>query len=138
MTLKLRATPGVEQYAETAIESACDLADTAGPDAWSKTVADDALDAIDILAGVLSALGPDVAKALAPVRAATTDTRRLLGLADEESVVPAGGPGPGPARRARRRGLGPGFKGIRTDGDHQAPGHEGPIPSWTRKPPPAN
>jgi hypothetical protein len=77
MNLPLRAAPGVEQYAETAIESACDLAANAGPDAWSKTAADDALDAIDTLAEALSALGPDIAEALAPVRAATTDTRRL-------------------------------------------------------------
>ncbi|MGW2052000.1 hypothetical protein ACWCPF_43830 [Streptomyces sp. NPDC001858] len=65
--------PGIEQHAEAAAENACHLADTTAPESWSATAADDALDAIDTLAGALSALGPDVAAALAPVMAATAD-----------------------------------------------------------------
>lgn len=110
--------PGVEQYAETAAESACHLADFTGPESWSPAAADDALDAIDTLAGALSALGPDVAAALATVAAATANARRQLGLGDDEGAaarveVPARRRS---AQRSRRRGLGPGFKGIRMDG----------------------
>ncbi|MEU3619807.1 hypothetical protein ABZ725_47110 [Streptomyces sp. NPDC006872] len=110
--------PGIEQYAETAAENACHLADATAPESWSSAAADDALDAIDTLAGALSALGPDVAAALAPVMAATADARRQLGLADDEetaATVEASGRGRS-AQRSRRRGLGPGFKGIRTGG----------------------
>ncbi|MFI5476644.1 hypothetical protein ACIA6D_41520 [Streptomyces cacaoi] len=110
--------PGVEHYAETAAESACHLADTAGPESWSTAAADDALDAIDTLAAALSALGPDVAAALAPVTAATANARRQLGLGDDEgtaATVEVSGRRRS-AQRSRRRGLGPGFKGIRMDG----------------------
>ncbi|MEV5898366.1 hypothetical protein [Streptomyces sp. NPDC052127] len=106
--------PGVEHYAETAAESACHLADSTGPESWSSAAAGDAPDAIDTLAGALSALGPD----LAAVTAATTRARRQLGLGDDEGVA-AAVEVPGrrhSAQRSRRRGLGPGFKGIRMDG----------------------
>ncbi|WP_055524774.1 hypothetical protein [Streptomyces graminilatus] len=108
------ARPRVEQYAEEIADNACDLADTARPEAWSTEAKDDVLEAIDTLAGALCALGPDTAKARAPVRAATAGARRQLGLADGEEA----GPGPGargrrPVRRARR-GLCPGFKGVRS------------------------
>ncbi|MEV1069964.1 hypothetical protein [Streptomyces sp. NPDC050263] len=108
--------PGVEHYAETAAESACHLADIAGPESWSPAAADDALDAIDTLAGALSALGPDIAATLAPVTAATTRARRQLGLGDDEgAAATVEVPARHSAQRSRRRGLGPGFKGIRTD-----------------------
>lgn len=118
MKLSPNAMPGVEQHAETAAESACHLADTTGPECWSPAAADDALDAIDTLAGALSALGPDLAAALAPVTAATAHARRQLGLGDDEGTaatveVPVLRRS---AQRSRRRGLGPGFKGIRMDG----------------------
>ncbi|MFJ9026527.1 hypothetical protein ACIRPU_42280 [Streptomyces sp. NPDC102259] len=118
MKLSPNAMPGVEHYAETAAESACHLADSTGPESWSPAAADDALDAIDTLAGALSALGPDSAAALAPVTAATANARRQLGLGDDQSAS-ATAEVPDPrrsAQRSRRRGLGPGFKGIRTEG----------------------
>ncbi|MFD9138719.1 hypothetical protein ACFVZA_41285 [Streptomyces bottropensis] len=55
------ARPRVEQYAEVIADTACDLADTARPEDWSAASQDDLLEAIDTLAGVLSALGPDIA-----------------------------------------------------------------------------
>ena len=111
-----RATPRVEQYAEQAVESACHLADMAGPEGWSAAAADDALEAIETLAGALSTLGPEVAKALATVTAATADVRQRLGLADDkESAAAVPVSVPRNARRPQRRGLGPGFKGIRPD-----------------------
>ncbi|MEU9435044.1 hypothetical protein [Streptomyces sp. NPDC048252] len=118
MKLSPKAMPRVEHYAETAAESACHLADTAAPESWSPAAADDALDAIDTLAGALSALGPDLAAALAPVAAATANARRQLGLGDDKGTA-ATVEVPGlrrSAQRSRRRGLGPGFKGIRMDG----------------------
>ncbi|MFI6530711.1 hypothetical protein [Streptomyces uncialis] len=127
MGLNARAAPGVEQRAELAVERACHLADAVTPTAWSAAAAEDALDAIDVLATALSGIGPETAGALAAVAAATAEARRRLGLpADAESAapgeaaVPAAGtgqpaaPGKLPRPRARRRGLGPGYQGIST------------------------
>ncbi|MGW0926630.1 hypothetical protein ACWD3J_47710 [Streptomyces sp. NPDC002755] len=109
--------PGVEHYADTAAKSACYLADLTGPESWSPAAADDALDAIDTLAGALSALGPDVVAALVPVTADTADVRRHLRLAgDESTAATAEAPGRRSTLRVRRHRLGFGFKGIRTNG----------------------
>ncbi|MGW0875306.1 hypothetical protein ACWD3Z_33185 [Streptomyces sp. NPDC002740] len=108
----------MEHYAETAAESACHLADSTGLESWSPAATDDALDAIDTLDRALSALGPGVAAALALVAAATANARQLLGLGDGEgaaATVEVSGLRHS-AQRSRRRGLGPGFKGIRMDG----------------------
>ncbi|MGA5509461.1 hypothetical protein [Streptomyces umbrinus] len=109
-----QAAPGVEKAAEQAVESACHLADTAGPTDWSAAAAEDA---VDTLAGALAELGPEAAWALAAVAAATADVRRALGLAVSGAQAPAAGVSlPGNGRQApKRRGLGPGFQGIRTD-----------------------
>ncbi|MEW1724725.1 hypothetical protein [Streptomyces sp. NPDC093109] len=118
----------MEAAAELAVESACHLADAVTSTAWSEAVAEDALDTIEILTTALSQIGPETAKALAAVAAATTAACRQLGL-------PVG-PGPGldgmkpalpvprtgqqpaagvsPRQRPRRR-LGPGFQGIRME-----------------------
>lgn len=111
-----QAQPGVEQHAEQAVESACHLADTTGPGAWSAAAAEDALDAIDTLTEALGTIGPEVSEALAAVAAATTQARRRLGIAvdaEPETAAPAV-PAPRTASRPRRRGLGPGFQGVRT------------------------
>ncbi|MCX5192275.1 hypothetical protein ACFV8Z_12085 [Streptomyces sp. NPDC059837] len=56
----------------------------------------------------------DFPTALATVTAATADVRQRLGLADDkESAVAVPVSVPRNARRPHRRGLGPGFKGIR-------------------------
>ena len=119
MELSSRAAPGVEKYAEHAVENACHLADAAcGAGGWSAAAADDALEAIDTLAAALSALGPEVAGVLAPVTAAAAGARRVLGLpgaVEEETAGTAGTvPAARTAPRPRRRGLGPGFQGIRS------------------------
>ncbi|MFH8642310.1 hypothetical protein [Streptomyces goshikiensis] len=116
MELLGRAAPGVELRAEQAVESACHLADAAGPGVWSTGAAEDVLDAIDTLAEALGSAGEDVAQALAAVAAATTTARRHLGLtpaAGDEAAIPGTVPGTRSPRRMKRRGLGPGFQGIR-------------------------
>ncbi|MFG2351876.1 hypothetical protein [Streptomyces phaeochromogenes] len=105
--------------AEQAVESACHLADLAGATGLSTAVAEDVLDAIDILTEALGKAGPELAHALAAVAAATTSARRLLGT-DASDQVPGGDAAAvsarAPAPRPRqRRSLGPGFQGIRTD-----------------------
>ncbi|MFI2215191.1 hypothetical protein [Streptomyces sp. NPDC020141] len=128
MGLNARAAPGVEARAELAVESACHLADAVTPTAWSRSAAEDALDAIDVLAAALSRIGPETGEALAAVAAATADARRRLGLpadpepepeVEEPAVLgprtePQTGSGAPSRTRTgpRRRGLGPGFRGI--------------------------
>ncbi|MEO3978110.1 hypothetical protein [Streptomyces sp. CAU 1734] len=128
MGLNARAAPGVEQGAEPAVVSACHLADAVSPAAWSTGAAEDALDAIDVLATVLSGFSPEIAEALAAVAVATTAARRHLELPTETDPASdvAGGSavpvprtgqqtGPGAPRfRPIRRGLGPGYRGIDT------------------------
>jgi hypothetical protein len=117
MELAEQAAPGVEQNAERVAETACHLADAAGPGGWNTTGAEDVLDAIDTLAEALGSAGPELAQALAAVAAATDGARRLLGIAADEqepdspTVAAAMPPG---RRRPKRRALGPGFRGIRT------------------------
>ncbi|MFI2041234.1 hypothetical protein ACIOK4_42855 [Streptomyces bottropensis] len=103
----------MEQYAEEIADTPCNPAHTSRPDAWSTEAKDDALEAIDTLAQALSTLGPEMAKALAPVRAATAGARRYLGLPDSAATGPVPGvPGPRTVRRPQRRGLGPRLQGI--------------------------
>jgi len=112
-----QAQPGVEQRAEQAVENACHLADATGPGAWSTAAAEDALDAIDTLTEALGTIGPEISEALAAVAAATTQARRRLGIAvdaEPETAAPVVSIAPGTASRTRRRGLGPGFQGVRT------------------------
>lgn len=111
----------MEKAAERTVESACHLADLAGPAGWSTVAAEDVLDAIDTLTETLGGADEELAQALAAVTAATTEARRRLGIAVNDSPLGRDGaasvPGArGPERRPpRRRGLGPGFRGIRTD-----------------------
>ncbi|EDY43219.1 hypothetical protein [Streptomyces sp. SPB074] len=119
MELLGRAAPGVERYAERAAEAACELADLAGPDGWNAAAAEDVLDAIDALTEAMGAAGPDLAQALAACSTATARARRILGIGPAASVgegpVTASAAVPAPHRAPRRRGLGPGYQGIRTD-----------------------
>ncbi|MDQ1022352.1 hypothetical protein [Streptomyces afghaniensis] len=59
MKLSVQAGPGVEKAAEQAVESACHLADLAGPNGWSTAAAEDVLDAIDTLTEALGDAGVD-------------------------------------------------------------------------------
>ncbi|MFF9887655.1 MULTISPECIES: hypothetical protein [Streptomyces] len=117
MELAEQAAPGVEQHAEQVTETACHLADAAGPSGWNTAAAEDVLDAIDTLTEALGIAGPELAQALAAVTAATDGARRLLGIAvdEQEPDSPAVAAAVPPGRRQpKRRGLGPGFQGIRT------------------------
>ncbi|MFF3720536.1 hypothetical protein [Streptomyces prasinus] len=103
------AGPGVEQRAAEVADAVCELVDTVTSGTWSTGAVEDAADAIDMLAEALAAIDPEAARALAAVPAATAALRRRLAPATAE--VPAPGSG-----RVRRRGLGPGWKGVRTTG----------------------
>ncbi|WP_329624734.1 hypothetical protein OG357_33875 [Streptomyces sp. NBC_01255] len=121
MELVEQAGPGIEEQADQIAETACELADATAGCGWSVAAADDALVAIDTLAAALAQIDPEVREVLAAVTAATATARRRLGLrvdpeADCEvstSATVPGVPGPRTGGRPRRRGLGPGFQGIR-------------------------
>jgi hypothetical protein len=121
MELSAQAGPGVEKAAEQTVESACHLADLAGPTGWSTVAAEDVLDAIDTLTETLGGADEELAQALAAVTAATAQARRRLGITVDDQPPGRGSAASvpvarGPERRPpRRRGLGPGFRGIRTD-----------------------
>lgn len=103
------AGPGVERHAAAAADAACELADAATGSTWSADAVEDAVDAIDTLTEALAAIGPESADALAAIPAATAALRRLLAPQRESDAV-----APAPRRgRPRRRGLGPGWQGIR-------------------------
>ncbi|MFH8620166.1 hypothetical protein ACH4E8_34500 [Streptomyces sp. NPDC017979] len=81
------------------------------------SAAEDVLDTIDTLTDALGSAGPELARALAAVAAATDVARRLLGIDvdGQEPEQPSAAPPLSALRRPpRRRGLGPGFQGIRT------------------------
>ncbi|MEV3926437.1 MULTISPECIES: hypothetical protein [Actinomycetes] len=110
------AAPGVEQRAEQAAEAACYLADAIGPSGWSMAAVEDALDAIDTLTEALGGAGPELAQSLTAMAAATADARRRLGLAADErgpEQSPEAAAASAVRRLPKRRGLGPGYQGIR-------------------------
>lgn len=113
MTWVENAGPGVEQRAEAVADAVCELVDAVTPGTWSAGAVEDAVDAIEMLAEALAAIDPKAARALAPIPAATAELRRRLDPAATEDVpeVPAQG-----SVRARRRGLGPGWRGVRITG----------------------
>jgi hypothetical protein len=115
MKLLLKAAPGVETHADRVVVSACHLADTVTSATWSAGALEDALDALDTLVGSVSEIGPELAQALAVVAAATTDACLILGLTElpAPATVPAQ-PVRAGDRRTRRRGLGPGYRGLAT------------------------
>ncbi|MFJ5175708.1 hypothetical protein ACIP68_17985 [Streptomyces griseoviridis] len=107
------AGPGVEVRAAAVADAACELADTATPTAWSTSAVEDALDAIDVLAAALAAIGPETERILAQVQAASAALRRHLAPAPTSGDSGMGA-AEAPGRSGRRRGLGPGWKGLRT------------------------
>lgn len=102
--------PGVEQRAAALADAACELVDTVTPRTWSASAVEDVADAIDVLVEALAAIDPEAARVLAAVPAATAALRRRLAPAAAEDVVEVSVPRSG---RPRRRGLGPGWKGLR-------------------------
>jgi hypothetical protein len=108
-----KAGPGVEERAAAVADAVCELVDAVTPGSWSAGAVEDAADAIDMLAEVLAAIDPEVARALGAVPAATAALRRRLTQAATGDVAEVPAPGSG---RPRRRGLGPGWKGVRATG----------------------
>jgi hypothetical protein len=107
------AGPGVEERAAAVADAVCELVDAVTPATWSTGAVEDAADAIDMLAEALAEIDPEAARVLAAVPAATAALRRRLApaVAEDAAEVPAPRSG-----RARRRGLGPGWKGVRATG----------------------
>lgn len=68
---------GLEVLAEQAVVAACALADAASPGRWSPGVVEDAVTALEVLAGALARLDPECAEILAvvPVAAAAVAER---------------------------------------------------------------
>ncbi|MFI1890452.1 hypothetical protein [Streptomyces jumonjinensis] len=109
-----KAGPRVEQTAAAVADAACELVDTAASATWSTGAIEDATDAIDLLVGALAAIDPEAARILAAVPVATAELRKHLSppTTDEDvATVPAPRSG-----RPRRRGLGPGWTGVRPTG----------------------
>ncbi|MFF0487274.1 hypothetical protein [Streptomyces sp. NPDC004435] len=117
------AAPGVAERAEALADAACELHDAAGtPDAWSAAAVEDAVEAMETTAFALAAAHPDAAAAMLAVRQQLAQLRERLGLPpgedapagpdveehQEQPVVP-----PTPIRPRQRRGLGPGYQGLR-------------------------
>ncbi|MBB1261592.1 hypothetical protein [Streptomyces alkaliterrae] len=116
MELVERALPAVEEHADQAAESACLLADVVSAGGWSVVAVEDALTAIETLAEALGGIVPELRDVLAAATAAASTARRRLGLpvdTEPEPAVEGVIPAPRTGRRPRRRGLGPGFKGVR-------------------------
>ncbi|OYP10063.1 hypothetical protein CFC35_41850 [Streptomyces sp. FBKL.4005] len=113
MELSQEPRPRVEEQAAAVADAVCELVDTVSSATWSAGAVEDAADAIDMLAEALAAIDPEAARALAAVPAATAALRRRLALATGEDVAEVPAPRSG---RPRRRGLGPGWKGVRATG----------------------
>ena len=122
----------VPVLADAAADAVCALAD-AVDHGWPADGGgtDDALDALDVLLGALGHLDADAARLLAPAVLAATRLRRHLDGDpfddDQDDGQEVGGavraapapvpvpavPAPRTAARPRRRGLGPGYQGLR-------------------------
>jgi hypothetical protein len=113
MELPARAAPGVEALAEAVAETACALADAAGPAGWNLAAAEDAVDAIDTIAAALADIDPEAARLLAAIPAATKALLRHLGQDQDGAAEPDPAVAVPRAARPRRRGLGHGWQGVR-------------------------
>ncbi|GAA2572889.1 MULTISPECIES: hypothetical protein [Streptomyces] len=105
--------PRVEEQAAAVTDAVCELVDMVTPTTWSTSAVEDAVDAIDLLTEALAAIDPEAARVLAAVPAATAALRRRLAPATAEGVAEVPAPR---SERPRRRGLGPGWKGVRATG----------------------
>ncbi|MFE2749592.1 hypothetical protein ACFXKX_35630 [Streptomyces scopuliridis] len=116
------AGPGVAERAEALADAACELHDAVStPASWSADAVEDAVEAMETTALALAA-HPDATAAMLAIGQRLAQLRERLGLppgeytaADldenehqEQPVAPT------PLRRRReRRGLGPGYQGLR-------------------------
>jgi len=128
MTLPSDAAPGVVELSEALAEAACALGDAAG--AWNATAAENAIEAMEIVAAALAATHPSAVDGVSLIGRDLGRLRQALGLPardDDVSSIPAAPQAanqvtaPIPLRPRRRRGLGHGFQGIRIpQGDNTA------------------
>jgi hypothetical protein len=117
------AAPGVAERAEALADAACELHDAAStPASWSAAAVEDAVESMETTALALAAAHPDAAAAMLTIGQQLAQLRERLGLPpgehaaagpddehQEQPVVP-----PTPLRRRHeRRGLGPGYQGVR-------------------------
>ncbi|WP_018569656.1 hypothetical protein [Streptomyces sp. PsTaAH-124] len=122
--LPATAAPGVAERAEVLADAACELYDAASsPGSWSAAAVEDAVEAMETTALALAAAHPDAATAMRAIGQQLAQLRERLGLPPGEH--PPAGPDedehqeqpvepPTPIRRPRqRRGLGPGYQGLR-------------------------
>lgn len=114
------ASPGVAERAEALADAACELHDAAGTSAsWSADAVEDAVESMETTALALAVAHPDAAAAMLAIGQQLAQLRERLGLppgehtgvgptADEDQAV-----APPTPIRSRRRGLGPGYQGVR-------------------------
>ncbi|WP_330269943.1 hypothetical protein [Streptomyces griseorubiginosus] len=127
--LPTTAAPGLAENAEALADTACALHDIAAtPGSWSAAAAEDAVEAIEITALALGSAHPAAAAAVLPLLRDLTRLRRTLALPPSDRPEPAlQGEGqtvapPVPITRGRsRRGLGPGYKGLRIPAGRTVP-----------------
>ncbi|MFE3866113.1 hypothetical protein ACFXPT_37725 [Streptomyces goshikiensis] len=129
--LSTTAAPGVTERAEALADAACELHDAAGPGSWSADAVEDAVEAIETTALALADAHPDAAAAMLAIRHQLAQLRAHLDLPPGEPPAAAGPEEehqeqvvePTPLRRARpRRGLGPGYQGVRIPPSRTASG----------------
>lgn len=124
MNLLPIAAPGVAERAEALADAACDLHDAASaPGSWSAAAVEDAVESMETTALALAAAHPDAIAAMLAVGQQLAQLRERLGLPTGEHAVAGSGEdehqdqaaaAPSPVRRPRaRRGLGPGYQGLR-------------------------
>lgn len=114
------AAPGVAERAEALADAACELHDTVStPASWSADAVEDAVESMETTALALAVAHPEAAAAMFAIGQQLAQLRERLGLppgehpgagptADEDQAVD-----PPTPIRSRRRGLGPGYRGVR-------------------------
>ncbi|MER7069276.1 hypothetical protein ABT357_27025 [Streptomyces albidoflavus] len=110
------AAPGVADRAEALADAACELHDAASsPGSWTAAAAEEAVEAMETTALALHGAHPAAAAAMDTVAQVLARLRRDLDLtaADEDDAQDQIVTPPTPIRRRTRRGLGPGYRGLR-------------------------
>ncbi|ELP69951.1 hypothetical protein PV735_46850 [Streptomyces turgidiscabies] len=126
------AAPGVAERAEVLADAACELHDAVSTSAsWSVSAVEDAIEAMETTALALALAHPDATAAAFILGQTLAQLRERLGLppgehttavdlADEDQEQPVK---PTPINRPRnRRGLGPGYQGLRISPGRTASG----------------
>lgn len=123
------AAPGVAERAEALAESACELHDAVNsdPGRWNAEAVEDAIESMETTAAALQAVRPEAASCMFVITHNLGRLRQALGLPprddvsaeedQEQAVTPVT-----PISRPRRRGLGPGYRGVRIPQDRMGAG----------------